>query len=379
MWYDLSGRLTGKQYRTDGSACSSKPADSPTTPNYAYFHYDESGHGESIGRLTSVTNNVLTIDTSYDVKGQITNTTYDYHLITGPNYSFGYSYTASGAPLSITYPDGEVLTYGYDNRGLLQSVYSSDFGDMVGGALDPVQYDSLGRTTSLPLQGFEITYTYKDAIDPSGMLRLDDILAESDSETTLLYLNFENYDKKGNLITVEDVFAGVSEGITYGYDNLSRLTSVVSTNGPNGAYNLAYTYDPYNGNLLTTTENDVTQTRSYGNANHPHAVTGYQGNTYTYDANGNMTTRTEDGIIYIQEWNAYNKLRKVTWTDTENIKHIITFGYDADGARVVKIHKTTDINNVTLDEKTTLYIGGVFEYTIKTTSYNYTNQFAAIN
>jgi RHS repeat-associated protein len=81
----------------------------------------------------------------------------------------------------------------------------------------------------------------------------------------------------------------------------------------------------------------------------PHAVT-HINNTqqYWYDANGNMTRRVENGVVYTQTFDAENRLVAVT-TPTGTIQ----FHYDGDGNRVLRIGP----------EGTTVYIGDYYEQT----------------
>ncbi len=57
-----------------------------------------------------------------------------------------------------------------------------------------------------------------------------------------------------------------------------------------GTYDDSQAYDAVTGNLITKAE----QTLAYEDANHKHAATTQNGRTYTYDANGNMATRTKN-------------------------------------------------------------------------------------
>jgi RHS repeat-associated protein len=87
---------------------------------------------------------------------------------------------------------------------------------------------------------------------------------------------------------------------------------------------------------------------TYGDSDHKHAVTGIStGETYNYDANGNMTYRIEGGQTYNQTFDAENRLISVTVNSQTT-----QFVYDGDGNLVKKIKP---------DGTCTIYVGGVYE------------------
>lgn len=87
------------------------------------------------------------------------------------------------------------------------------------------------------------------------------------------------WDEAGNLASRQDLNQGLTE--TFGYDALDRLTSA---SGPGGTLTVAY--DAI-GNI--TSRSDV---GSYGcHATKKHAVVTAGSNSYSYDANGNLSKR----------------------------------------------------------------------------------------
>jgi len=112
---------------------------------------------------------------------------------------------------------------------------------------------------------------------------------------------------------------------------------------------------------------------------HPHAVSGYNGNTYGYDANGNQTTRVIGGQTYTLGYDAEGHLVSVSGAATAS------FVYDGDGRRVKAVENGVtrlfagahyEFNDTT-DEVTKYYFAGaqrvaVRKYIIpQTTSLNY--------
>jgi len=87
----------------------------------------------------------------------------------------------------------------------------------------------------------------------------------------------------------------------------------------------------------------------------PHAATAAGSNSYSYDANGNMTTRVENGVTYQQAWDAENRLAVVTNTITGAVTR---FAYDGDGNRVWQ--STPDGTMVYIGEHYEEFLPGVW-------------------
>jgi hypothetical protein len=76
--------------------------------------------------------------------------------------------------------------------------------------------------------------------------------------------------------------------------------SAAATGGQNGLYNESYTYNGTTGNLASKAGVSYTYA-----TNHPHAVASLSnGNSYTYDANGNMTQRVVNGQTFNLSYDA---------------------------------------------------------------------------
>jgi RHS repeat-associated protein len=187
------------------------------------------------------------------------------------------------------------------------------------------------------------------------------------TNTTLLQNLTYTYDAVGNVKTIVD---GVNSNQKqcFNYDPLDRLTaafignaSCAPTTGGEGAYSERYEYfkggslkrkgaagNPSDG-LYTLRQ---AQGRLY-DAGHPHAVATYRGNSYGYDAVGNMITRTVSGVTYTLTYNAENRLTQVvSGTLTAS------YTYDGDGNRVRSV--ITAGSQVT----ETHYVGQHYEKTV---------------
>lgn len=302
LYYDALNRLDGKVYSTGGCGA---PVNFDV--NYAY---DAGTNG--IGRRTSMTDTSGTTVWTYDPRGRLSTET---KTISGAASPFitSWIYNTGDLPVVMTYPDGETLTYGYNSDGTLKSVASNTILDpstSLGQVyLNDMQYDEAGRLKLMQYGSNIITKTFNyfswTTADMGGLLAS---VSASAGATPLQNLAY-TYDRNGNALTIVDALAaGGPQTQAFTYDALNRITSATATGGTNGLYTETYDYDADSGNL--SLKNNLTYT--YGDTAHIHAATALSnGNSYGYDANGNMTARTVDGQVFDLAYDAENRLTSV--------------------------------------------------------------------
>lgn len=127
-----------------------------------------------------------------------------------------------------------------------------------------------------------------------------------------------------------------------GYDALDRLREWQI----NSVVTESYSYNATTGNLDTKGSPSLKLT--YGDAEHAHAATGYNGWSYAYDDNGNMVTRVISPTTYTLVYDAENRLVKVHGA-TENQEQlrfgnpsqpIAEYSYNGDGQMVKADQRT---------------------------------------
>jgi RHS repeat-associated protein len=316
--YDLLTRPTSKTY----SGCSA-------TPPVTYIYDDQSTNG--IGRRHSVSDGSGLTTWSYDIRGRVIS---EARQIDSNQFVTSWTYNQADLPVSMTYPDGEIINFTYDNKMMLTSVTGLD------SYLQSAAYDSAGRLTQRVLGNNVITSTYDYFAwnTPSGAGRLQSAV-HTNSTLTLQTFTY-GYDLVGNITNIYDALSGETQN--FGYDALDRLTSASAVDGI-GNYSESYAYNSTSGNL----ETKGNLTLQYLDSNHVHAVTDAGGNSYQYDANGNQITRIIGSDTYTLIYDAENRLVEVKKNNTT----IAQFTFDGDGRRVKSV----------IGGETTLFVGGHYE------------------
>jgi YD repeat-containing protein len=279
----------------------------------------------TVGQRTTMTDGSGNTSWKYDARGRMVTET---KTIVGVGmFTTSMTYDAADRIVSMRYPDGEVVTTTYNARGLPTTLSSNQVGTLVSSS----SYNALGQLTA-QTTGSNVTTNYTYFANNYRLQRIQ-------VGASLLDMQYV-YDAVGNVTRITDT-SNSGQVLAFQYDALNRLLTATTTLVGNGQYSQYYAYNAI-GNI--TSKSDV---GSYTYVvTKPHAATSAGSYLYQYDANGNMTTRTENGVAFTQNWNVENRLSSVSASGVS-----VTFVYDGDGNRVKKTE-----NGVT-----TVYVGGLYE------------------
>lgn len=380
---DTAGRLTAYQYDAANRPTRVTDAANQIT-QYEYnarsdmtavvdslnqryaFAYD------ALGRATGITRGGVSMSYAYDAvgnrtartdyNGAATNYTYDnLNRLTQVAYpdttSATYAYDALSRLTSATNQNGAV-TMSYDNRGRAQTV-SDVFGKTITYGYDvnnnrtsmqlgtitgaSYTYDALNRLTQLTDSAGAVSYAY-DATNKVTSRAVPNGVATSyqydglDRLTRLQHVKgattVADYQYQFNAASQITQIAEPATTRVYAYDQVDRLISMTSPGAPNESY----AYDSV-GN----------RTSSHLSASYTHQpfnklVTG-SANTYSYDLNGNLTSKISGAGTWLYTWDYENRLKQVTRPDGMTV----TYQYDALGRRVQRTPSSGVATNFSYD------------------------------
>ena len=234
----------------------------------------------------------------------------------------------------IVYPDGEKVTYGYDNGGQVISVTGTNYGHEFNYVTN-ILYDEYGQRTRIDYGNGTFTeYNY----DPARRW-LDSIKTENKWRQSYQNITY-SFDAVGNVLGYENdcldsVTGNYKTKQTYSYDNLYQLVKV---NGET-------TYNPYKssspefvsnysqlfefdtdglGNMTSKISTEsVTPQKTIGDnlnysfnyvydENYAHRLINAGERYYKYDANGNITAEQDGNFESNGTDTAYHKIEQKT-------------------------------------------------------------------
>lgn len=205
--------------------------------------------------------------------------------------AFGYAYTLAGRVSSLSFPNGQTRAYTYDQQGRTTQV------------------------TNQSASGVLAAYSYGYDIDPSTGL------------ATLLGLRTS--------VTATLPSASLTNAVTnFGYDSRDQLTRAdYPAAAPYSGLAASWTYDAA-GHRTTATANGATGSYVYNKfASNPLNSPQLQsdgGNSYTYDAKGNVLSRTGSRGNLTLTWDENDRLKTLGGSVTAS------YLYDYSGRRAAK-------------------------------------------
>ncbi|MGA1842659.1 MAG: RHS repeat domain-containing protein, partial [bacterium] len=224
--------------------------------------------------------------------------------------TISYTYDEAGNRTSVTVPSG-TNTYAFDALNRLSTVTDPD------GGVTSYTYDAVGNRASITYpNGTKATYTY-DALNRLALIenqRSDNSIISSYSYTL---------GPAGNRTRVQEHTGRI---VDYIYDALYRLTQENITDLTLGDRIITYSYNPV-GNRLSKGDT-VAGPIAYTYDENDRLLT-ENGNTYSYDNNGNTTSKTEGSDVTTYRYDYENRL-----IGAQTPASLVNYTYDADGIRV---------------------------------------------
>ena len=265
-------------------------------------------------------------------------------------YVYGATYDSWNRVQTMTYPDGEVVTYRYNAAGQVESMTSNKQGRQ-SVIVDRIGYDKEGHTVYTKLgNGTETTYTYDKQRERLQVMNLT-----ADGQTVME--NRYQYDAVDNILGITNAAnptsltklnkakLGGRSSHTYEYDELNRLIHA-SGKAKRASYDMVMSFGRMSEPLTkiqkvdsTTTAKSYNFAYKYEDSNHPTAPTQIGHDHYTYDANGNPTLVTNDSTNTTREmyWDEDNRLMVLS----DNGK-TSRYTYNAAGERIMKSYGTME-------------------------------------
>ena len=310
--YDALGKLTSfTNRRGERITYSYNPAGQLEWKTYPTgrkirFKYDLSGYYVGADETTGGTSTFIE-EYERDAAHRITKVKVP-GSVPPASYDVSYAYDSVGNRIFMAYPDGYSLNYEYDAANRLKRISDEQNNSIVS-----YEYDAAGRRIKKSLgNGTYTTYQYDDV----GRLTLLVNYAPDNSVQSRFAYTYNAAGIRTSMTTQDGVH-------NYSYDDTYQLTAVSYPDGSTASYN----FDEV-GNRTAVTDNGAT-TNYTTNSLDQYVQAGSE--TFSYDANGNLTGRTERENSTTYVWDEDNQLISVDRNGTR-----IDYRYDLQGRLIEK-------------------------------------------
>ena len=316
--------------------------DYPDTEDTIYTYGGANSTHGAANRILSITDASGTLEYEYGRLGEVTKETRTINThLNGINDTetavMEYRSDYLGRMQWITYPDGEKITYGYDNGGQVISVTGSNYGNEFNYVTN-ILYDQYGQRTRIDYGNGTFTeYNY----DPARRW-LDTIKTENKWGQAYQNISY-SFDAVGNVLGYENdcldsVTGNYKTKQTYSYDNLYQLIKVdgettynpYKSSSPEFVSNYSQLFEFDSDGLGNMTSKISTETVSPNKAigdnlnysfnyvyddSYAHRLINAGDRYYKYDANGNITAEQDGSFESNGEEVSYHKITQ----ESENV------------------------------------------------------------
>ena len=263
---------------------------------------------------------------------------------------YGATYDSWNRVRTMTYPDGEVVTYHYNAAGQIESLTGNKLGKQ-SVIVERIGYDKGGHTVYQKLgNGTETTYAFDKQRERLQNAKLT-IEGQTVMDNKYRYdavdniLGITNAANPTSLMNINKAKLGGRSAHSYQYDELNRLISAKGK-AKNASYSMLMSFGRMSEPLTKIQRVDSSLTAKsynfaykYEDSNHPTAPTQIGHDHYTYDANGNPTLVTNDSTNITREmyWDEDNRLMVLS----DNGK-TSRYTYNAASERIMKSYGTME-------------------------------------
>lgn len=296
--YNAAGLLT-YMARNDGSALGysydglGRLLWSGTGTEARWYSYDTCLNGKSRLCGISTSDPVQTLNSTiygYTPEGQVS-VQRDINTPGGPEYWTGYAYDGMQRLISISYPSGVAVGYGYSGGQLL--AMTTNIGGVITTVVGGVTTRAFG-----PPSGWSYGNGLVRSIQYDTDLRITQLATIHSGSAFIQKLNY-GYNA-GDQITQVANTPNANLTQNFAYDNVSRLTSVTSASGNQGFW-----YDA-NGNR---TRHQWTWDQTAGVAAGSNRVNSMGDLVYTHDNRGNRSAMSWGGSTASYGYDAFNMMK----------------------------------------------------------------------